>query len=97
MGPQVKRLMKYGSFSKKLPAVERRAWKSFAPAADGLLGNHKADSFREIVEELVDAYEKVGCRMSLKLNVLHSHVDELKDNMDNHSEEQDVSPRCQIV
>jgi len=68
------------SFSEKLSAVERRAWKSFVSVVEGFLGNHKADTFREIVNKLVDAYE-MGCKMSLKLNVLHSHIDEFKDNM----------------
>ena len=36
----------------------------------------------------MDAYEKMGCRMSLKLHVLHSHIDEFKDNMGDYSEEQ---------
>ena len=88
VGPQVKRLMKFDSFSEKLSAVERRAWKSFVSVVEGFLGNHKADNFRNIVEELVDAYEKMGCSMSLKLHVLHSHIDEFKDNMGDYSEEQ---------
>ena len=88
MGPQVKRLMKSDSFSEKLSVVERRAWKSFVSVVEGFFGNHKADNLREIVEELVDAYEKMGCRMSLKLHVLHSHIDEFKENMGNYSEEE---------
>ena len=51
---------------------------------DGFLGNHKAVNFREIV----DAYKKMGRRLSLKLNVLHSHIDEFKNNMNNYSAEQ---------
>ena len=64
MSSQVKRLMKSDSFPEKLSAVERRAWKSFISVFEGFLGTHKVDNFREIVEELVDAYEKVaaGCR-----------------------------------
>ena len=88
VGPQVKRLMKSDSFSEKLIAVERRAWKSFVSVVKGFLENHKADNFRNIVEELVDTYEKMGCRMSLKLHVLHSHINEFKDNMGDYSEEQ---------
>ena len=77
MGPQVKRLMKSDSFSEKLSAVERRGKKSFVSVVKGFLGNHKADNFREIV----DAYEKMSCRMSPKLHALHSLIDEFKDNM----------------
>ena len=88
VGPQVKRLMKSDSFSEKLSAVERRAGKSFVSVVEGFLENHKVDNFKNIVEERVDAYEKMGCRMLLKLHVLHSHIDEFKDNMGDYLEEQ---------
>ena len=48
----------------------------------------RADNLKEIVEELLEACEKMGCRMSLKLHVLRSHIDEFKDNIGNYSEEQ---------
>ena len=51
---------------------------------EGFLINHKADNFRKIV----NAYNKMGCRMLLKLHALHSHIDEFKDNMGDYSEEQ---------
>ena len=88
VGPQVKRLMQSDSFLEKLSVVERRAWESFVFVLKGFLGNHKVPNFKDIVEELVDAYEKMGCRMSLKLHILHSHIDEFKDNLGDYSEEQ---------
>ena len=36
----------------------------------------------------MNAYEKMGCKMSLKLYILHSHIDEFKDNLGDYSEEQ---------
>ena len=54
----------------------------------GFLGNNKVPNFKDIVEELVNAYEKIGCRMSLKLHILHSHNDEFKDNLEDYLEEQ---------
>ena len=88
VGPQVKRLMQSDSFLEKLSVVERRAWKSFVSVVKGFLGNHMVPNFKDIVEELVNAYEKVCCRMSLKLHILHSHIDEFKDNLGDSSEEQ---------
>ena len=55
--------MQSESFREKLPVVERRAWESFISAAKGFLGNHVVPNFKDIVEELVYAYEKMGCRM----------------------------------
>ena len=36
----------------------------------------------------MNAYEKMGCRMLLQLHILHSHIDEFKDNLGDYSEEQ---------
>ena len=88
VGPQVKRLMQSDSFLEKLSVVERRAWENFVSVVKGFLGNHKVPNFKDIVEELANAYEKIGCRMSLKLLILHSHIDEFQDNLEDYSEEQ---------
>ena len=69
----VKLLMKSDGFLEKLSAVERRAWKSFVSVVKGFVAHHKVANFREIVEELVNAYEKKDRRMSLKSHVLHYH------------------------
>ena len=39
--------------------------------------------------QLIESYEKLGCRMSLKLHFLHSHLDFFRNNLGNVSEEQD--------
>ena len=88
MGLQVKRLMQSDSFLEKLSVVERRAWKSFVSVVKVFFGNHKVPNFKDIVEELVNACEKVGCRMSLKLHILHSHIDKFKDNLGDYSRSQ---------
>lgn len=88
VGPQVKRLIDSDSFLQKLSDVERAAWTSFVSVVKGFLGNNKAENYREIVDELVDTYRSMGCRMSLKLHVLHAHLDEFKENMGDYSEEQ---------
>ena len=86
VGPQVKQLMKSAVFFEKLSVVERRAWESFVSVVEGFLGNHKADDFMETLEELIDAYQVMDCRMSLKLHVLHSHIAEFLGNMGDYLE-----------
>ena len=46
------------------------------------------DNYKDVVQSLLDSYEKMGCRMSLKLHVLHSHLEVFKSNMVAYSEEQ---------
>ena len=38
-----------------------------------------------VVSNLIESYEKLGCRMSLKLHFLHSHLDFFRDNLGNVS------------
>jgi len=88
----VKRLINSIDFPEMLSEVERTAWTCFVSVANGFLGKHKAENYRELVDGLVDVYQKMECRMSLKVHVLHAHLDEFKDNLGDYSEEQ--GERC---
>ena len=83
----MRRLIESHRFPEKLSEAELAAWTSFVSLVKGFLGNHKAENYREIVGELVDTYRRIGCRMSLKLHVLHAHFDVFKENMGGYSEE----------
>ena len=42
----------------------------------------------EIVNEFLEAYKEMGCRMSLKVHFLHSHLDAFPENLGQFSDEQ---------
>ena len=42
----------------------------------------------QLVQTLIKNYAKMGCRMSLKVHILDSHLDKFKENMGAYSEEQ---------
>ncbi|KAI6648439.1 Receptor-type tyrosine-protein phosphatase epsilon-like [Oopsacas minuta] len=65
------------------------AWTSFKWVCENFLGNKKSSNYREGVETLLNAYEKMGCRMLLKLHFLHSHLDSFPENLGAVSDEQD--------
>ena len=81
VGPQVRRLMLDDEFMRKLQPTEKDAWKSFIEIVNGFLGNHKVPNYEEVVLRLLRNYQAMGCRMSLKLHVLHSHLSVFKANM----------------
>lgn len=94
-GPQIRKLMQNEEFPKlllkqKSPAAKRsyEAWKSFKEVVDGFLGNHKVDNYKNIVTKMLKDYNKMGCRMSQKMHMLHSHLEHFKENMGKFSEEQ---------
>ena len=52
---------------------EKEAWQSSEKVSNDFLGNFKAANFRELVQDLMDSYEELGCNMSLKMH-LFSHL-----------------------
>ena len=88
VGPQVKKIMKDKELMRKLRPGERerQAWKSFIDVVEGFLGNNKVENYTEVVQHLITAYKKMGCRMPIKLHVLHSHMNVFKSNMGIYSE-----------
>ena len=87
VGPQIRKLMQDLQFPRKLLPPEKRAWRSFVAVVKGFLGNNKEENYRELVDDLLKSYEEMGCRMSLKLHMMHSHLDFFKSNMGDYSEE----------
>ena len=62
-------------FDATLNEQETPAWESFKKVAQNFLGNNKADNYRNLVDELLQNYNAIGCNMSLKIHFLHSHLD----------------------
>ena len=75
----------------------KAAWDSFKFVVKGFLGNRRAQSYEELVNNLLQSYQKLGCNMSLKIHFLHSHMDFFPENCgavsDEHREcsHQDIS------
>jgi len=80
-----------------LKGDEKAAWDSFKFVVKGFLGNRRAQNYKELVNNLLQSYQKLGCNMSLKIHFLHSHLDFSLENCsavsDEHREHfhQDVS------
>ena len=81
MGPQIRVLIRDGKFEDLLRQIEKSAWKSFKSVVKNFLGNRKAPNYREIVGELLQSYQDMGCNMSLKIRFLESHLDFFPDNL----------------
>ena len=52
------------------------------------LGNYKSDDYRNVVQSMVTNFQELGCRMSIKLHFLDSHMDYFPENLWAYSEEQ---------
>jgi len=66
IGPQIRDLIKDEYFDKLLQGDEKAAWNSFKFVVKGFLGNRRAQNYEELVNNLLQSYQKLGCNMSLK-------------------------------
>ena len=87
-GTQIRTLIRDQHFVATMNVVEARAWKAFSTVVHNFLGNKKADNYKEMVEELLLSLQDLGCKMSIKVHYLHSHLSEFPANLGDVSEEQ---------
>ena len=86
-GPQIWQMLGTKELEDKMTTLERDARQSFRNVVHGFLGRNKANNYEDCVEILLQAYCKLGCRMSLKMYYLHSHLDFFRPNLTDVSEE----------
>jgi hypothetical protein len=86
-GPQIRETIKDQHFDNALSDMERSAWMSFKLVVTNFLGNNKSENSVQIINDLLHHYNAMGCRMSLKLHFLHSHLDFFPDNLGDLSDE----------
>ena len=79
LGTDIRKLI--NNFTKCSSATEAAAWASFRSVVCNFLGKKKCDDYRQIIEDLLKNYRKMGVRMSLKVYFLHSHLDFFPDNL----------------
>ena len=71
IGPQIRD--EY--FDSLLRGDEKAPWDSFKFVVKGFLGNRRAQNYEELVNNLLQSYQNLGCNMSEKMHFLHSHLD----------------------
>lgn len=74
-GPQIRNLFKCQEFERALLPEEIRAWKCIKDVCHNFLGAQRASNYHELVERMISALRDINCSMSLKVHLLHSHVD----------------------
>ena len=87
VGPQIRTLTKDALFLSTMTDVEKKARFSFIEVVSKFLGNAKDSDYKTVVENVLDCFEALGCRMSLKVYFLHAHLDYFPLNLGDMSEE----------
>jgi len=75
IGPQIQDLIKDEYFNKLPQGDEKAVWDNFKFVIKGFLGSRRAQNYEDLVNNLLQSYQKLGCKMSLKIHFLHLHLD----------------------
>jgi hypothetical protein len=67
-------------FNNLLKGDEKKAWDAFRLVSTNFLGNVRAENYKELIEKMLTLYHKRGCNMSLKIHMLHFHLDFFPNN-----------------
>ena len=87
IGPQIRKIVLDETFNTHLTRKEKFAFESFKKVCDKFLGKHRSEDYVQVVNDLVRHYHDMGCNMSLKVHVLHSHLDFFAENLGDVSDE----------
>ena len=87
VGPQIWEVLKGADFEELLNLKELRSWEPFKSVCCGFLGNTRLPDYQTCIEKLLKSYEYTGCRMSLKIHFLHSHLNFFPPNLGVGSDE----------
>ena len=79
MGPQIRRLFRDDMFNSVLQGDELKACDAFRLVSTNFLVNIRAENYKQLIEDMLSLYHKLGCNMSLKTHMLHSHFDIFPD------------------
>ena len=66
---------------------ERIAQESFRMAVQWFLGNKRSENYKELIDNLIQNYRILGCRISIKMHYLFFHIDFFRPNLGDVSEE----------
>ena len=87
-GPQIRELLKDENFNRNLSQLELQAWQGLKTVIQQFLGNNRSSNYKELVANMLYAFQNLGCRMSVKMHFLHSHLNYFPENCGKFSEEQ---------
>ena len=82
IGPQIRKLFRNDKFDKMLNEDECTAWNCLKDVCQNFLGSHRADNYADLVTNLWHSYEILGCKMSLKVHFLASHLHFFHKNLE---------------
>ena len=76
------------TFTARITVAERAAWFSYFSVIREFLGNTKTSNYLDLVDVILQNFQALGARISIKLHYLFNHQDYFPENLGDVSEEQ---------
>ena len=86
-GPQIRQLMLDCHFEKSLTELEKQTWLSVKAVRNNFLGNTKSINHKHLIDNIMQNFQEIKVNMSLKIHMMHSHLDFFPENMEAVSDE----------
>ena len=64
-----------------MTSKEARDWKALTEVMESFLGNMKAEKYKDLLEELLSSFEKMGYNKSIKLHYMKSHANKFPQTL----------------
>jgi hypothetical protein len=88
VGPQTQEVLKNEPFVESVNDTEQAGWEGFWWVCANFLRRKTSPDFSDNIHKLLNAYKEIGCCMSLKVHILHSHLYFSPQNLGEVSDEQ---------
>ena len=88
-GPQIRTLVHDQGFPQTMNDKEKAARLSFVYVTKNFLGNKKAQNYENLVSNVLSAFHHLGCKMSIKVHFLFSHLNKFPENVGSVTDEQE--------
>lgn len=87
-GPDIDRVIKDGGFDSTLTEEQAIAWDAMKMVFENVFGNHRAENFRVLVQDMLTAFEAIGMNVSLKIHFLICHLDRFAAQISTESDQE---------
>ena len=85
--PEIQMMLQSEELVNVMTLEERIARESFRRVVQWFLGNKRSENYKELIDNFIQSYHILGCKMSIKMHYLFSHIDFFRPNLGDVSEE----------
>lgn len=68
--------------------AEYDGWQAIQEVIDGLLGKNRSENYEASVQKMLGSFQRIGVNMSLKIHLLHHHLNYFRVQSSTESDEQ---------